>query len=434
MKATIRGFLRLMITTSAIVATTACGGGGNGVTSGSTSSGSGSGGSGTPVNNTVQMSVDLGPATFVAAGNANEDVPFVSVTICVPGTTNCATVDHVEVDTGSEGLRLLNTAFNLSLPQQTINGNPVGECVQFADSTFSWGSVQTADIQVAGETAKAVPIQVINGSFQTIPTSCSNGGSGVNDIFSLGANGILGVGPFRQDCGGGCVNSAVPGTYYACNNGACTSTAESLTAQLQNPVWMFPSDNNGVILQFPSVSDSGQAAPVLGSLIFGIGTQSNNGLGSATLLPIDSGKGNFSVQFQGMTFNDNSFIDSGSNGFFFLDSATLANQFGVSIPDCPKSSVANGFYCPGAITPISVSMLGVTSSGSTPLGAARAVTFNIANAQTLFSSPNLAAFDNVGGENSGSFDFGLPFFFGKSVYTAIEGQSTPAGTGPYFAF
>jgi hypothetical protein len=79
-------------------------------------------------------------------------------------------------------------------------------------------------------------------------------------------------------------------------------------------------------------------------------------------------------------------------------------------------------------------MLGVTSSGSTPLGAARAVTFNIANAQTLFSSPNFAAFDDVGGENSGSFDFGLPFFFGKSVYTAIEGQSTPAGTGPYFAF
>jgi hypothetical protein len=32
------------------------------------------------------------------------------------------------------------------------------------------------------------------------------------------------------------------------------------------------------------------------------------------------------------------------------------------------------------------------------------------------------------------FDWGLPFFFGRTVYTAIEGQSTPAGVGPYFAF
>jgi hypothetical protein len=33
-----------------------------------------------------------------------------------------------------------------------------------------------------------------------------------------------------------------------------------------------------------------------------------------------------------------------------------------------------------------------------------------------------------------SFDWGLPFFYGRTVYTAIENQSTPAGVGPYFAF
>jgi hypothetical protein len=33
-----------------------------------------------------------------------------------------------------------------------------------------------------------------------------------------------------------------------------------------------------------------------------------------------------------------------------------------------------------------------------------------------------------------SFDWGLPFFFGRTVFTAIEGMSTPGGTGPYFAF
>jgi hypothetical protein len=32
------------------------------------------------------------------------------------------------------------------------------------------------------------------------------------------------------------------------------------------------------------------------------------------------------------------------------------------------------------------------------------------------------------------FDWGLPFFFGRTIYTAIENQSTPAGAGPYVAF
>jgi hypothetical protein len=35
---------------------------------------------------------------------------------------------------------------------------------------------------------------------------------------------------------------------------------------------------------------------------------------------------------------------------------------------------------------------------------------------------------------SDSFDYGLPFFYGRSVYTAIEGRSAGGTTGPYFAF
>ena len=34
-----------------------------------------------------------------------------------------------------------------------------------------------------------------------------------------------------------------------------------------------------------------------------------------------------------------------------------------------------------------------------------------------------------------SFDWGLPFFYGRRVYTAIEGTSQPGGlAGPYVAF
>src|SRR5271154_3674844 len=31
------------------------------------------------------------------------DVGYISVTICVPGTTTCQTIDHIDVDTGSVG-------------------------------------------------------------------------------------------------------------------------------------------------------------------------------------------------------------------------------------------------------------------------------------------------------------------------------------------
>ena len=40
----------------------------------------------------------------------------------------------------------------------------------------------------------------------------------------------------------------------------------------------------------------------------------------------------------------------------------------------------------------------------------------------------------VGGSNPGAFDWGLPFFFGRNVFTAIEDQVTPAGKGPFVAF
>ena len=44
----------------------------------------------------------------------------------------------------------------------------------------------------------------------------------------------------------------------------------------------FTGDNNGVILELAAVNST--AATVSGSLIFGIGTQSNNALGSAAVL------------------------------------------------------------------------------------------------------------------------------------------------------
>ena len=64
------------------------------------------------------------------------------------------------------------------------------------------------------------------------------------------------------------------------------------------------------------------------------------------------------------------------------------------------------------------------------------VTFKVANAKTQFNSnPSFTAFDNVAAPNSDqsqTFDFGLPFFYGRIVYTAIEGKNTSGRHGPVF--
>ena len=64
------------------------------------------------------------------------------------------------------------------------------------------------------------------------------------------------------------------------------------------------------------------------------------------------------------------------------------------------------------------------------------VNFSIANALALFANQDNVAFANVGGTSalSGYFDWGLPFYFGRNVFTSIEGQTTPVGTGPFVAF
>jgi len=377
-----------------------------------------SGGAASAANNVVPISVNPGPA------NENVDVALASVTICVPGTANCQTIDNIAVDTGSSGLRILASQLTLALPQATVGGNPLGNCVQFVDMSYAWGPVQTGDIVMAGEKASSQPIQVIGANgFAAVPSGANGcvvaGGTDLDSVLAFGSNGIIGVGPFRQDCGPACVNQAFPGTYYSCpNNTNCTPTTIALLSQLQNPVWMFPQDNNGVLISLPSVA-AGGAMSVSGSMIFGIGTQANNVLGTATVYTTDD-IGNFTATYKGIAYPQ-SFVDSGSNGLFFLDTA----QSGLT--DC--NGQLAGFYCSSG-GPFSV-----TNKGANGVSGP-AVMFSIVNAQTLFSNNNSgnSAFSNLGGSFPGAFDYGLAFFFGRNVFTGIEGQQTGNVTGPFFAF
>jgi hypothetical protein len=374
-----------------------------------TSSSSSSSGSAS-TQNFQTITVNAGPTNDYFNG------AFTTVTVCVPGQSTCQTIDGVLIDTGSSGLRLLASLLTVPLPQQTdANGSPVAECGQFVDG-FTWGPVVTADVRLGAEQASAVPIQSIGPSgFAVVPTDCANTGTAENTVDTLGANGVLGVGLFRQDCGPACTvtGPANPGFYYACPSSGCVVIAQPLTRQLQNPVWLFPTDNNGIAIQLPSVP-AGGAPSVSGMMVFGIGTQTNNPLGSAKVFTVDAA-GNITTVYSGQSYGS-SYIDSGSNGLYFLDSPT------TGLPVCSSNA---DFYCPPALQTLTAIHRG--ANGITGL-----VTFTVGNADTL--NERFSAFGEVAGPNPATFDWGLPFFYGRTIFTAIEGQITPAGVGPYFAY
>lgn len=357
------------------------------------------------------------------------NIPFVTVTICVPGTNNCQTIDHVTVDTGSSGFRVVSGILTIPLPGE----NNLAECTVFADG-FVWGPVATADITVSGETASSAPVQIMipSSSSPAVPTTCANqnptGGNGNEggSVDAFGANAIIGVGLFQQDCGQFCVsNSGPPFVYYNCVSSGCNPTTASLSQQVPNPVTLFAADNNGVLIQMESVPDGGLAT-ASGFLIFGIGTESNNSLAGATVYPVpDSGNnaGDFITTFANTSYPQ-SFVDSGSNGYFFLDSTT------TGIPTCTGNLTA--WYCP-TTSPDNLTATNQGQSTSGPVGNAVSVNFSIENTSNLFNG-DFAAFSTLGGTNPGAFDWGLSFFYGRNVFTAIDNMTTSGGTGPYFAY
>ena len=94
----------------------------------------------TQATNEVAVTVNSGPN-----GNAINTL-YTTVTLCVPGTSTCQTIDNIQVDTGSYGLRVLASVLTLNLSVATAtDGNSLVECTQFVDG-YSWGPVATADL------------------------------------------------------------------------------------------------------------------------------------------------------------------------------------------------------------------------------------------------------------------------------------------------
>lgn len=402
-----RGFA--VVIAMMVLLSTGCGGGGGG--------GGGSGATAPPPppeetpleTNVATIKVGRGPF-----GVAN--LPLVSVTVCAPGdASRCYAIDNIIVDTGSAGLRLTASALasaapNLALPAvQGSGGSQLFECIGFIDGSYAWGGLRSADVKIGGLTAAGVPIQVIGDAPPSAakPSRCDAADAtlDISVAANLGANGILGVHHRVQDCGVACTSLAYFSAYddywyFTCTPTTCTPAAAPLVAQTRNPVASFPSDNNGIVMQLPGLSATGSSG-VSGSLVFGIGTRANNAPGNAHLF----NSRQLTTEYKGVEIA--AFVDSGSNGLFFDD---------AGIPLCSTST----FFCPAQ--PLSLSgTIGDDTSVT------RLINFSVVSAQALsgYAFNNLAGSFSATETGSGPsyFDWGLPFFFGRSVYFGLENSN-----------
>ncbi len=380
--------------------------------------------------NVVDLLVDGGPD-----GNGVNRL-YTSVTICKPGSvTLCKTIDHVLVDTGSVGLRLLASEVPAQLQlsaAKTTSGNALLGCANFLDGSFAWGPLALADVKLGGLTAANTTVQLVGHSdYDLFQNQCSSWGDPIITASDLGAKGILGVGQSKQDCGSACEiqgrRNARNGKYFSCINAACTSVTGTTLAsdkQLQQVVARFPEDNNGFAIQMDGVPTPG-ALTASGKMIFGLGTRTNNQFPALQVLVTTSqgyllGALSSNSTLAGGSFSS-TFLDTGSNGIFF-DSR---------LPNCayPNDS---GFYCPISDVVFNVALGGIGT------GQVNAF-FTITNAASLFQKSN-AALPTLGGSLNaqGLLDLGLPFFYGKTVVIGIDGMTATgvgasAATGPFYA-
>ncbi len=267
-------------------------------------------------------------------------------------------------------------------------------------------------------TIESIPIQLINASFADGGNECFKTLNGLGDNGyklatspeDFGVNGILGVAPF--------INDEVS-EYFSCNTSSCSTQSIESNKKLANPIaFLAESYANGVTFKFPTLGSNG-ATGAIGYAVFGVDTNSDNTFESSiNIYPINIGTTCelFICMYTTLlnTFIQYGFLDTGSN-FFYFDDSNINNN--------------NGYYNPNptlTLYPIN------TAESNNKV----ATNINIANLDSLIYSTNNTAFSNIGATIGfdGFLDYGLPFFFGKTVYICFNGKSCNGINGPYWAF
>jgi len=249
-----------------------------------------------------------------------------------------------------------------------------------------------------------------------VTADCANqagtGSTETDTVASFDGNGLVGVAFTLTDTG----------IYYTCATSGKSCVEDHSYAGIPNLTSKFSTDNNGVVITLPAVSAAGTATPVMGSLIFGVGTETNNKPPKGTIaLANELANGIFRVNL-GST-KATVYIDSGTDDLVATDSAIAKckdNQPGGSI-----------YYCPSKNTAISMGVYSYTKTAP-----AFNMGFTIANSDNLLSVSDVAYSSLAEAVSPGStlssttYAMGLSTFFGRTMYFVFNGKTSSLGTGP----
>lgn len=385
--------------------------------------------------NVLPVVVDLFPA-----GGNHANLPTVSVTLCVPDHPDqCQTIDHILVDTGATGLRILRDALKPELQNSfpaetvtTVNDSQsvtyrVAECLRYIRSS-AWGSVTKADVWLGskpgdvlapGQTAlhRVMPIHLIGA--KDVPEAAAEDcrdQSVDNTIAEFGSNGTIGVSPALMD------NEV---HYYLCTaEGICQRDGTKHNAankavveidhahRVPNPVYMMPADNNGIIFQLDAIADH-FATSASGQLILGINTEPNNQLDTSLQILRSSTRGNLtSVTAQKKPIQDAATSTSYQAAIFTNYVALDTGASTVSLGPVPGYNDWSKF---------DMGDLNLTFKAEFLKSSVTSKTYAQPFLNTLKYKDKAArdaAVTMVTWHNEGLV--GLSFFYGKTVYLAFE--------------
>lgn len=393
--------------------------------------------------------------------SVSANIPQISLTICVPGTSTCQTIDHILVDTGSTGLFLFSKqtqgVLDLAatpLPQaKDSNGNLLYDCMAYGGNSNA-GGTYIADVYLNGS---HYATQQTIGVFGTVENQASqlcsfnkNANQTINDYVlsnpqtqqvGLGFNGILGVGalkPSIDDSSTLSCNSQFQCTPFNWYNGTNLHGYSNILAQLNN-------DSNGFGLSIPSPSINvnggfnGQA--LQGQLILGINTQTDNQVSVAqkimtliqpsSLTVIPSGFLNASLEQSTAQV----LVDSGTNGI--LISSTFASYFaGLGITPTQPSNAISALQVASSTQQQTFSLTLTDAAQNTSTQSLSLTTNTVIN--PLWQSgviPDFGFFF-TNSNTAQNIILGIPFFMGKTIWFLEAGGTNPSsneqGAGIYF--
>jgi hypothetical protein len=190
-----------------------------------------------------------------------------------------------------------------------------------------------------------------------------------------------------------------------------------------NPISLLTADNNGLVLKI-SAPVNGMGNSIQAQAFLGIGTNVNNTPASASLsvLTADPNEQDECFTYFQTQWNGNKicgFLDSGSNSLVFPN---LTSQ--------PIPTDSNGIYVPTSLTSYSATNIGYDGKNFS-------VGFSLANVKAQVGVDSILQYWGVtdpSGPISGDFDWGFPFFMGRTVYIGLEGRSSSLGSGLYWAY